>query len=198
MQNRYRSSSWSQLSALLLGAGLLGGCVKEISSEERLDRETNSGPVKPVASPAELAKVNCLDAGDALAKARSDKSAEADRLVSYRELFTSLRKRSQMFEDAMARNPDLAYQEGSQALVSAQETCIQQAADVRVEFDSYVRELVKVPTVQDVKGNTVARLDFDTLREAIETLDPEDKEQLLNRVASAEKTVETKEKKKGK
>ena len=56
----------------------------------------------------------------------------------------------------MARNPDLHYAEGSQKLVAARESCIQQTADVRVEFDTYVRELVDVPTVEELKGgNTV-------------------------------------------
>jgi len=55
-----------------------------------------------------------------------------------------------------------------------------------------VRELVDVPTVQEVKGGntiTVARLDFNTLRQAIETLNPDDKEQLMSRVGNAEKKV---------
>jgi hypothetical protein len=63
---------------------------------------------------------------------------------------------------------------------------------VKVEFDTYVRELVDVPTVQEIKGGntvTVARLDFNTLRQAIETLNPEDKEQLLMKVGNAEKRV---------
>ena len=92
----------------------------------------------------------------------------------------------------MSRNPDLHYTEGSQKLVSARETCIQQTADVKVEFETYVRELVDVPTVQEIKGGntvTIARLDFNTLRQAIETLNPDDKEQLLGRVLNAEKKV---------
>jgi hypothetical protein len=49
-----------------------------------------------------------------------------------------------------------------------------------------------VPTVQEIKGGAtvvIARLDFNTLRQAIETLSPDDKEQLLTRVANAEKKV---------
>jgi hypothetical protein len=171
------------------------GCVKEISSEERLERETSSSPVKDAIGAAELSKVNCQDTAQGLAKARNESRPEADRVVSYIELFESLKKRSAMFDEAMSRNPDLNYQEGSQELVAAKETCIQQVADVRVEFERYIRELVEVPTVKDVTGGkevVVARLDFGTLRNAIEALSPDDKEQLLNRVSNAEKKVEVK------
>jgi hypothetical protein len=78
--------------------------------------------------------------------------------------------------------------------VDAKELCVQQTADVRVEFERYVRDLVKTPVVDEVRGgNTVkvARLDFSTLRMAIETLSPDDKDQLLARVANAEKTIQS-------
>jgi len=110
-------------------------------------------------------------------------------------LFESLKGRTAKFNEAMTRNPDLAYQEGSQELVSAREQCIQQTADVKFEFERYIRELVEVPTVQEIKGGTtvtVARLDFGTLKSAIESLNPDDRDQLLNRVSNAEKKVEIK------
>ncbi|NMO13596.1 hypothetical protein HPC49_01215 [Pyxidicoccus fallax] len=168
------------------------GCVKEISSDERLDRETQNLSVKDTPGAAELQKLNCDDTTDALGKARNVNRPETDRLVDYIELYSSLRKRTATFEEAMNRNPDLSYREGSQQIVNAKDTCVQQTADVRVEFETYIRELVEVPTVQEIKGGntvTIARLDFNTLRQAIETLEPDDKEALLNRVANAEKKV---------
>ena len=168
------------------------GCVKEISSDERLDRETQNLAVKDTPGAAELQKLSCDDTTDALGKARNVNRPETDRLVDYIELYSSLRKRTSTFEEAMNRNPDLSYREGSQQLVNAKDTCIQQTADVRVEFETYIRELVDVPTVQEIKGGntvTIARLDFNTLRRAIETLEPDDKESLLTRVSSAEKKV---------
>ncbi len=167
------------------------GCVKEISSEERLDRETQYA-TRDTPDEASLAKVNCDDTGDALNQARNVNRPETDRVLSYIDLYTSLIKRTTTFEEAMTRNPDLHYTEGSQRLVAAKETCIQQTADVKVEFETYVRELVDVPTVQEIKGGntvTVARLDFNTLRQAIETLNLDDKEALITRVGSAEKRV---------
>jgi hypothetical protein len=168
------------------------GCLKEISSEERLDRETQYASAKNTPDAAALAKLNCEDTTEGLNQARNVNRPETDRVLSYIDLYTSLMKRTATFEEAMTRNPDLHYTEGSQQLVAAKETCIQQTADVKVEFETYVRELVDVPTVQEIKGGntvTVARLDFNTLRQAIETLALDDKETLINRVSNAEKKV---------
>ncbi|WP_342373871.1 hypothetical protein NVS55_20765 [Myxococcus stipitatus] len=168
------------------------GCVKEISSDERLDRSTQNLAMKDTPGVSELQKLTCEDTTDALGKARNVNRPETDRLVDYIELYTSLRKRTATFEEAMNRNPDLSYREGSQQIVNAKDSCIQQTADVKLEFETYMRELVAVPTVQEIKGGntvTIARLDFNTLRQAIETLEPDDKDSLLDRVASAEKKI---------
>jgi hypothetical protein len=168
------------------------GCVKEITSDERLERDTRSVAVKDSPGVNELSKLTCDDTTAPLNKARDVNRPESDRLVDYVNLYSSLKDRTHTFEEAMARNPDLSYREGSQNLVNAKDTCIQQTADVRVEFETYLRELVSVPTVQEIKGgNTVvvARLDFGTLKKAIEALDPDDREQLLQSVGAAEKRV---------
>ncbi|RKG48660.1 hypothetical protein D7X30_40400 [Corallococcus sp. AB011P] len=168
------------------------GCVKEITSDERLERDTRSVAVKDAPGVEALSKLTCDDTSAPLNKARDVNRPESDRLVDYVNLYSSLKDRTHTFEEAMARNPDLSYREGSQNLVNAKDACIQQTADVRVEFETYLRELVAVPTVQEIKGGntvTVARLDFGTLKKAIETLDPDDRESLLQSVNSAEKRV---------
>lgn len=170
------------------------GCVKEITSDERLERDTRSVAVKDAPGVEALSKLTCDDTSAPLNKARDVNRPESDRLVDYVNLYSSLKDRTHTFEEAMARNPDLSYREGSQNLVNAKDTCIQQTADVRVEFETYLRELVDVPTVQEIKGGntvTVARLDFGTLKKAIETLDPDDRESLVQRVNAAEKRVST-------
>lgn len=171
------------------------GCVKEVSSDERLERETTKTELKESLGAKDLQKIKCDDTANDLAKARNENKPETDRVASYIELYESLKVRSAKFDEAMSRNPDLAYQEGSQELISAKEQCIQQVADIRLEFERLIRDLVDVPTVQEIKGGatvTVARLDFATLKQAIETLNPDDRESLLNRVSNAEKKVEVK------
>ena len=171
------------------------GCAHEVTSDERLDRETKVQTVKESLGAADLQKIKCDDTAAAIASARNENKPETERVAGYIQLYESLKGRSAKFDEAMSRNPDLAYQEGSQELISAKEQCIQQVADVRLEFERYVRELVDVPTVQEIKGGAtvgVARLEFDTLKQAIETLNPDDREALLNRVSNAEKKVEVK------
>lgn len=181
--------------ALLGVLVLLGstGCVHEISSDERLDRETRSVPVGETAGAAQLDKISCADIQTLLNQARNVNRPETQRVQDYMSLYKDLRKKTSTFEEAMARNPDLQYTEGSQKYADAKDVCVQQTADVRVEFERYVRDLVDLPTVQELKGGntvTVARLDFSTLRDAIDTLDLDDKEQLLSRVESAEKKIQ--------
>ena len=174
---------------------VVSGCVKEISSDERLERESSGGDVREAITASDLKAVRCDDVGADLKKARDENRNETDRVQAYADLYKSLQVRAAKFDEAMTRNPDLAYKEGSQEIVAARELCIQQTADVRVEFERYVRELVDVPTVQEIKGGAtviVARLDFGTLRSAIETLGPDDRESLLTKVGNAEKKIEVK------
>jgi hypothetical protein len=110
------------------------------------------------------------------------------------DLYASLHKKVTTLEEGMSREPDIRYQDGTRSVVDAHATCVQQQADVRLELETFVRELVQVPIVEEVKGGStvpVARLDFNTLRLAIEALAPDDKDALLVKVASAEKKIET-------
>ena len=178
--------------ATVLFLSVTGCAAKEITSDERLDRETTHLAVKDAPKAGDLEKITCENTSEELAKARNVNKPETERLQDYITLYETLRQHTQTFEEAMTRNPDLQYREGAVNIVNAKETCIQQTADVRVEFETYMRELVDVPTVQEIKGGnavTIARLDFNTLRAAIETLAPDDKDSLLNRASNAEKKV---------
>jgi len=177
----------------VMAAALALACVKEISSEERLEREISAGPAGAPIKAEDLAKISCADAADSLAKARASERDETARLMAYVDLYSAIHKKVGTLEDAMARDPDIRYQEGTKSVVEAHAGCVQQQADVRFELESFVRELVQVPIVEEVKGGStvpVARLDFNTLRMAIETLAPDDKDALLVKVASAEKKIE--------
>jgi hypothetical protein len=169
-------------------------CVKEISSDERLDRATQGAGSRSPIDEAAVAKVSCKDAPGWLAKARSEARGEADKLAAYLELYEGLKKRTAFIEEALRRNPDLAYQTGSEDISQRRDICVQQSGDVRMEFERYIRDLVAIPTVQELrKGNTVAvaRVDFAQLRKAIDSLDPEDKELLVSRVSNAERRLDS-------
>ena len=170
----------------------ISGCVKEISSDERLERETQSSLSGDVLDADALARVNCKDVEEQLASAKSESRSEADRVLVYVDLFRSLKTRTEQFEESMRRNPDLSFKEGSQEIVKARDLCVEQFADVRVEFDKYVRELVDFAVVDEVRGGAtvkVARLDFEVLRKGINALAPADADLLLQRVSNAERKL---------
>jgi len=179
----------------LLALAVLPGCVKEITSEERLERETKRMSAAGSATADELRKLKCADVSADLAKARDDSAPEDKRINIYSDLFDKVKERTSKFEDALSRNPDLAYQEGSGDIISARDSCIDAQAEVRNDFETLVREIVQVPVVDDYKdGKAVkaARMDFGVLRDAIEQMDLDDKDSLNARLDNAEKTVEVK------
>ncbi len=175
---------------------LFTSCVKEISSDERLERETKRSEALTSSTAGDLVKMKCDDITSELSKARDDTAPEEKRITIYTDLFDRVKERTAKFEDALSRNPDLAYQEGSQEIIAARDGCIQSAADVRLDFEGLVREIIQLPVVdeyRDGKPVKAARLSFDTLRTAIEKLGLDDKDTLLTRLANAEKTVEVKD-----
>ena len=183
--------------ALTLSTALLfTSCVKEISSDERLERETKRSDALTSSTAGDLVKMKCDDITSELSKARDDSAPEEKRIGIYTDLFDRVKERTAKFEDALSRNPDLAYQEGSQEIIAARDGCIQSAADVRLDFEGLVREIIQLPVVdeyRDGKPVKAARLSFDSLRSAIEKLGLDDKDTLLTRLANAEKTVEVKD-----
>lgn len=182
---------------IALVLALIGsGCVKEISSDDRLDRETKFADSLKSATATELMQLKCDDINLELAKARDDSAPEEKRMATYVELFDRVKERNTKFEESLARNPDLAYQDGSEQIIAARDGCIQSAADVRFDFEGLVREIVQLPVVDDFRdGKSIktARLSFESLRNAIEQLELDDKDSLLAKLANAEKTVEVKE-----
>lgn len=179
--------------AALLSMG--AGCAHEITSDERLERETARADAMKSSTAEELTKLKCDDVNAELAKARDESRSEEARLNAYVDLYLKVKERTARFEEAITRNPDLAYQEGSEEITSARDMCVQSQADVRLDLENLVREIMQMPTVDEIKGGStvkVARLSFDTLRDAIETLELDDKDALFTKLSNAEKQLETK------
>jgi hypothetical protein len=175
-------------------------CVKEITSDERLERETARSDALKTNTAAELSKIKCDELNDDLAKARDAVRTEEERLATFTDVYERLKNRSARFDEAMSRNPDLAFQEGSQELVAARETCIQMTADVRNETESLVREIMQVLVVDEIKGGQTvraARVDYAPLRTAIEKLELDDRDALQTRISNAEKQIDVKAEKRG-
>lgn len=178
---------------MALGGLLFAGCIKEISNEDRLDRETTR--IDALKSPAatELKTLKCDDLSAELPKARDESATEEKRLLAYSDLYAEALKRSARFEEVLRADSDLAYQEGNTDILVGRDRCTQTKVEVRLEFETLVREIVGVPIVDeyhDGKTLKAPRLNFAVLRGAIEKLNPDDKDALLARVASAEKQIE--------
>jgi hypothetical protein len=173
-----------------------GGCVKEITSDERLERETARSDALTSSVAGELAKLKCDDISGELATARDEARAEEARLAAYIDLYERVKSRTARFDEALSHNPDLAYQEGSQAIIAARDGCVQAQADARLDLEGLVREVMQMPTVDEIRNSStikVARLNFETLRTAIDRLELDDKDALLARLVNAEKLVEHKD-----
>ncbi len=140
----------------------------------------------------QTAQQGCSDVADKLRLARSDDRPEAERLKMYADLYADLKNRVTVLEDGLQRNPDLKYREGGGKIQESLDQCNQTYADVKNEFEKFLREIVELPIVQDVKGSTrvnVARMDFGVVRDAIDVLNPDDKDQLIAKIEAAEKKV---------
>lgn len=186
--------------AVVCALTFTSACVKEITSDERLERETARSDALKTNTAAELGKIKCDELNNDLAKARDAVKTEEERLSTFTDVYERLRNRSARFDEAMSRNPDLAFQEGSQELVAARETCIQMAADVRNETESLIREIMQVLVVDEIKGGQTvraARVDYAPLRAAIEKLELDDREALQNKISNAEKQIDVKAEKRG-
>jgi len=178
--------------ALLASAFVVGGCVKNISNEERLDRESPSTDVSAL-NFSELAQVNCADAESRLNEIRQGSRPEVERLSAYMELYKALDERTDRLDQAMRRDSDILYIPEYRPIVDAHGDCFTRTEELKTEFERFTRELVEVPTVQEVrKGKTVpvARVDYAVLRDAIETLELSDREELYTNIAAAERRVE--------
>jgi hypothetical protein len=167
-------------------------CHKGISNEERLENATQQTHVNKLAASDELSGLRCDDASNTLFKARDEAKPEGERLKVYVDLYLSLQDRTKKLDEAIARNPDLAYQEGAQTILDRQETCLRHVTDVRIETERFLRDLTETPTVQEIKGGNIAvvpRVDFGILRRAIEAIDIDGKQGLLQAVDNAEQKL---------
>ena len=152
--------------AALSAALLFTSCVKEIT-ERRAPRARDQAAARRSTSSTagDLVKLKCDDITAELSKARDDSAPEEKRLTIYTDLYERVKDRTTRFDEALSRNPDLAYQEGSQEIIAARDGCIQSAADVRLDFEGLVREIINLPVVDEIRdGKPVkaARLSFDT------------------------------------
>ncbi|MFN7131492.1 MAG: hypothetical protein ACK4N5_05375 [Myxococcales bacterium] len=177
--------------------GLLAGCATHAAygpdSDTRLEQATTE---KASAEGAEASQIKCADIQPKLRSA--DEKPEGERMKVLTEAFKEVKDRATRLEDAIARNPDLVFTETGDAVKSNLEECRAALADATSTLDRSVRDIAELPVIQEVQGNRtvpVPRMEFEIVREAIETLGPGDKDVLLAKIESAEKKVAAAKKK---
>jgi hypothetical protein len=185
---------------LLLFVSFSMGCATGKSNEARLDDFGRGAERVKAKDFNALMQLKCDELQPTWAKVR-DEPTEERQLLGYGQLFEEVKSRVSEFDTATNRNPDLIYGKSdesdgkksqSQEVFDAREGCVKLAADVRAEFEAKVRELVNLPLLDESKGGRVmkvARLNLERLRQAIDQLELEDKDDLNSKLSFAEKLI---------
>jgi len=184
------------LQAISAGALLLGGCAHPAygpSSDARLDsavKDSQVGDNKDMqhVTAEDLESKKCTGYRADLIKAKNDELPEVDRLAKFESLYKDLKSKNDYLEGALAANPDLQFESGSK-VPKLRDECRDALADVRQDYYAFVSDIAQLLVVKDVHGNAAPRLNFDKFRTAIEVLNPDDRDQLLARVDSAEHRI---------
>ena len=155
------------------------------SSDARLEAATSSSTSS---EGADVAGLKCSDLKGKFAVSRDSEVPEGERLTKMTEVFVAAKERSTKLDDAVARNPDLLYSADAQTIKANMDECRSFYADVRSDFDRFLRDLCDLPVIKDVASSRdVARVELGVLRTAITALDSDDKDVLMNKVDAAER-----------
>lgn len=182
---------------MLVGALVSTGCAHSAygpSSDSRLESAVQDGAasdkgMKGVTS-EQIATKKCSNYRDRLTKAKNDEVKEEDRLDAYMQLYRDLKEKNEFVEQALAANPDLQFQNDSQA-PKIRDECVQALAEVRQQYYAFVNDISELLVVKDTRGAPAARLDFKKFRESITVLDPDDRDALLGRIDAAERKIKS-------
>ena len=202
----------ASLFAVLAGGLLLAACATTNpygpSGEERLDAATSD--ISPDTSVAKanakhletIQSHNCAGAHAQLAALPKKDKTEASQLADLTGLVTVLRQHKQGMDAVLDRHPGLKFFKGKAAdgntydIQSSVQTCAQDLTQVEGRLDSLIRDITRSPVVQQIVGKgrrrhmvPEARVDFDLLSKAIETLAPVDADVLMAKVTEAKKQL---------
>jgi hypothetical protein len=186
---------WLKISTLI-GLALAVGCSHPAygpEGEDRLEQAVREGKssTPDTSAPVKLEDVEakrCTNYHEALQKAHSEDVKEEDRLDAYMNLYKSLKDRSDFIDNALARNPDLGFQNDNE-IGKMQSECVQALADVHADYYAFLSDISDMLVVQDVHGVPVPRLDFNKYKDAVTVLNPDDKDALLGRIDTAKAKI---------
>lgn len=185
-----------KLLATVVGGLFAAGCAHPAygpSGDARLEKAVDEGrskdSVQDVSAEA-LSKQRCTGYREKLLRAKSDDVPEVDRLAQFEALYKDLKSKNDYLDSALASNPDLQFA-GDTQVPKIREECVDALAEVKQSYYAFVADISDLLVVKDVHGKPAPRLDFKKFREAINVLDPDDRDQLLARVDAAEHRIHT-------
>lgn len=181
--------------AAVLASLSLAGCSTHSAygpdGDDRLD-EGMSPTAKESTDASTILSLKCDDQSKKLT-ALSVEADEVKKLKGLAMVYLSSKETYEKLDAGASSHTDLLYgREGDQIKANLQ-VCRDTTAAAYSAFDRFVRELVDMPVVQEMKNKkmvNVARVDFKVLREAISKLDASDKEILNNRLTAMESSLE--------
>ena len=161
-------------------------------SDERLEEGISaSSSSKGSADAAALMAMSCQNDESRLTSA-STEANEVKKLKILTETFLSSKETYAKLDAAASSQTDLLYGKEGDQIKANLEGCRDTSVAANNALDRFIRELVDMPVVQEMKNKrmvNVARVDFAIIRDAIAKLDPSDKEVLLNKLAAIEPSL---------
>ena len=188
----------AKLLAVTVGALAAAGCAHPAygpSGDSRLEKAVDEGRSKDTVtdvSAASLSTKSCSGYREKLMRAKSDDLPEVDRLAQFESLYKDIKSKNDYLDQALAANPDLQFS-GDTQVPKIRDECVDALADVKQAYYAFVSDISDLLVVKDVRGNPAPRLDFKKFREAINVLNPDDRDQLLARVDAAEHRIHSRD-----
>ena len=179
--------------ALLPACAAFVGCATHsaygLDSDDRLEATFSE---KASGQGSDATAIKCDELARKFKASRIEERTEGEKLKVLVDLFEKSRDNTNNLDEAVSKNPDLLYGPEGDAVKNNLQECRSTFADVRSDFDGYLRDITELPIIQELQGRemvNVARLDLKLLRTAITALDPQDKDALFAKVDAAEKRV---------
>lgn len=179
------------VSALLSLAACSSHSAYGPDSNDRLDESISESRGVSSADAAALMAISCKDQEKMLAAA-SIEADEKKKLITLGNAYQAAKANFTKLDEAASSQTDLLYGKEGDRIKANLDGCRDTSASAYSAFDRFARELIDMPIVQEMQNRkmvNVARVDFATLRTAIDKLGATDKEVLLNRLAMVEPSL---------
>ncbi len=160
-------------------------------SNDRLEESISESSGSGAGDAAALMALNCKEQEKMLAAANLEPD-EKKKLITIGNAYQAAKANFTRLDEAASSQTDLLYGKEGQKIKENLDGCRDASASAYSAFDRFTRELIDMPVVQEMKNRkmvNVARVDFATLRTAIDKLGASDREVLLNKLAMVEPSL---------